>query len=106
MKDKIFESSHVFNTIIIVQAIWRTYCLQLSSMKLSLIIIVRSLWMCLKESHGGSTLDCAIIDHILVSKVFKALNGDMFVVGVQCGAEVAKVAGQQQYSKQPPDGAD
>lgn len=62
--------------------------------------------MCLKESHGGSTLDCAIIDQILVSKVFKALNGDMFVVGVQRGAEVAKVAGQQQYSKQPPDGAD
>lgn len=55
--------------------------------------------MCLKEHHGGSSLDCAIIDHILVSQVFKALNGDVFVVGVQHGVEVAEVAGQQQYGE-------
>ncbi len=62
--------------------------------------------MCLKEKHGGSPISCAIIDHILVSEVFKALDGHVFVVGVQHRAEVAKVAGQQQYSKQPPDGTD
>lgn len=62
--------------------------------------------MCLKELQGGSALDCAVIDHILVSEVFKALNGCVFAVGVQHGVEVAKVAGQQHYSKEPPDGAD
>lgn len=62
--------------------------------------------MYLKEKHGGSRLDCAIIDCILVSEVFKALDWDMFVVGLQHVVEVAEVAGQQHYSKQPPDGAD
>lgn len=62
--------------------------------------------MCLKEKHGGSRFDCAIIDHVLVGEVLKVLNGDTFAVGVQQGLEVAEVAGQQQYSKQPPDGAD
>lgn len=35
--------------------------------------------MCLKEHHGGSRLDCAIINHVLVSKVFKTHDGDVFV---------------------------
>lgn len=56
--------------------------------------------------HGGSSLHSAVIDHVLVSEVFKALDGDVFDVGVQRGVEVAEVAGQQQHSEQPPDGAD
>ena len=56
--------------------------------------------------HGGTSFHCAIIYHILVGEVLKALDGDVFAIGVQNGVEVGKVAGQQQYSKQPPDGTD
>lgn len=60
----------------------------------------------LKEKHGGSRFNCAIINHVLVGQFFKRSDGDMFVVGVKHGVDVAKVACQQQHSKQPPDGAD
>lgn len=67
---------------------------------------VRIYFLYLKEKHGGSGFHCAVINHILVSKVLKSPDGDMFVVGVKHGVEVAKVAGQKHYSKEPPDGAD
>lgn len=60
----------------------------------------------LKEEHGGRRLNGAIVDHILVSQVFKGLDGDVFVVGGEHGAEVAKVASQQHDSKEPPHSTD
>lgn len=57
--------------------------------------LVRQELLCLEELHGGSTLDCAVIDHILVGEIFKGLNGEVLLlaVGVKHGIEVAKVAG-------------
>lgn len=63
-------------------------------------------WACLEEILGGPSFQCSVIDNILIGEVLKGLDGHLLVVGVHGGVQVAKVAGQQQYSKQPPDGAD
>lgn len=61
--------------------------------------------MCLKEIHGGSSLQRSVIHYVLVGQVLEGLDGDVLGLGVHGGVQVAKVAGQQEYSKQPPDGA-
>ncbi|TNN31377.1 hypothetical protein EYF80_058474 [Liparis tanakae] len=60
----------------------------------------------LEEGHGGAALHGAVVQPVLVGQVLEGLDGDAFPARVHQGAEVGEVAGQQQYRKQPPDGAD